>query len=41
MPDQMAKETLAGVRWEQAVKMQKSLVEAIDRLLEREFWPKD
>jgi hypothetical protein len=41
MPDHMAKETLAGVRWEQAVKMQKSLVEAIDRLLERDFWPKD
>jgi hypothetical protein len=39
MPDQAARETLAGVRWEYAVKMQKSLIEAIDRLLERDFWP--
>jgi hypothetical protein len=41
MSDQAAKEALAGARWEQAVKMQKSLIEAIDRLLERDFWPKD
>ena len=41
MPDQAAKQALAGVRWEQAVKMQKGLIEAIDRLFEQDFWPKD
>lgn len=40
MPDQAAKEALAGVRWEQAVEMQKSLIKTIDGLLEQGFWPK-
>ena len=40
-PDHEAKQKLAEVRWDQAVQMQKSLIDAIDLLLKEDFWPKD
>jgi hypothetical protein len=40
-PDHEAKSRRASIRWKQAVKMQKHMIETIDSLFEEDFWPKE
>jgi hypothetical protein len=39
--EQQAKTSLASIRWNQSVEMQKNLAKAIDDLLKEDFWTPD
>jgi len=40
-PDHEGKSRRASVRWKQAAKMEKHMIETIDSLFEEAFWPKE